>query len=88
MKTVIKTRKFNKEIYTFELNTMISWTNRKEIEYISCTTPKNCFGYEDHILLNSKNQAYTLHRYLPKWILKKCEEIMIELQEKYCESEG
>lgn len=87
MRTVIKTRRFNKETYTFELNTTVSWIDGTERKYISCSTPENCFGYEDHILLNSKNQAYTLHRYLPDWILRECEKIMIELQKKYCESE-
>ena len=81
MEKLIKTRKFNKEKYNFYLKDMIF--NNETVYYISCETPSNCFGYPDTILLNSKNQAYTLHRYLQPWILNKIELIMLELQQKY-----
>lgn len=50
--------------------------------YVTVTTPANCFGYEDTVLLSSNNKAYTTERYLPKWILKRIEKQMITLQKK------
>lgn len=90
----ICTRKFNGEEYKFYREKIISWVDNSEIEYISCETPENAFGYPDTVLLGSsmsfdengifigyKKVAYTLHRYLPKWILKRVENIMIKLEE-------
>jgi hypothetical protein len=50
--------------------------------YVSVETPENSFGYSDTVLLNH-GKAYTLHRYLPLWILKKIEKKMIEIMEVY-----
>ena len=86
--TKIYTRKFNKETYTFYLNEP-SYAGEKGccgielVPYISVTTPENGFGYTDTILLSSSGKAYTLHRYLQPWILKRIEAIMIELNKKY-----
>jgi len=78
----IKVRKFNKEAYIFKYNTII--TKGSEGSYISCKTPENCLGYSDTILLTSTGEAYTLLRYLPKWILKRIEKIMQELTNQHC----
>ena len=93
-KTLICSRKFDGEKYDFFLNSP-SYTGEIGVlgielnNYISVTTPKNCFGYDDTILLNIDRvhgvyTAYTLHRYLPKWILQKIQKKMIELNNKYC----
>ena len=85
--TLICTRKYNKEEYKFYLHEP-SYVGEKgccgvEIApYIHVETPENCFGYSDTVLLNDNN-AYTLHRYLQPWILKKIEKKMIELMIKY-----
>lgn len=68
-----------------------------EIEpYIEVETPPNSFGYPDTVLLGEKaiytsngyfikheKFAYTLHRYLPRWILKKLEKQMIDALNKW-----
>ena len=83
--TLICTRKFNKEEYKFYLNEPEYIGERGvcgiEIEpYVSVETPENCFGYSDTVLINN-GMAYTLHRYLQKWILKKIEKKMIQIME-------
>lgn len=84
--TLVCTRKYNKEEYKFYLNEP-SYIGEKgifnvEIEpYVSVDTPANCFGYSDTVLLN-RGSAYTLERYLPRWILKKIEKKMIDIMEK------
>lgn len=81
--TLVCTRKYNKEEYKFYLNEP-SYVGEKgifnvEIEpYVSVETPENCFGYSDIILLN-RGKAYTLERYLPRWILKKIEKKMLDI---------
>ena len=47
--------------------------------YVVVETPENAFGYPDTILLNSKQNAYTLHRYLPPYILRAIEKQMLKL---------
>lgn len=85
---LICTRKYNKEEYKFYLNEP-SYVGEKgvcgiELEpYVSVETPENGLGYSDTVLLNN-GKAYTLHRYLPLWILKKIEKKMIEIMEVYC----
>ena len=81
--TLICTRKYNKEDYKFFLNEP-EYAGEKgvcgiEIEpYVSVKTPENCFGYSDTVLLN-KGKAYTLNRYLPRWILKRVEKKMLDI---------
>ena len=70
-KTLLFTRKFNGETYKFFLNKGIY------SEYISVETPENCFGYTDTVLF-SHGKAYTLHRYLQKWILKAITETLVK----------
>lgn len=84
MKTILVcTRKYNKEDYKFFLNEP-EYAGEKgvcgiEIEpYVSVETPENCFGYSDTVLLN-KGKAYTLNRYLPRWILKRVEQKMLDI---------
>ena len=85
--TLVCTRKYNKEEYKFYLNEP-SYIGEKgvcgiELEpYVSVETPANGFGYTDTVLM-SYGRAYTLHRYMPKWILKKIEQKMIEIMEVY-----
>ncbi len=82
--TLVCTRKYNKEEYKFYLNEP-SYVGEKgvcgiEIEpYVSVETPENCFGYSDTVLISSNGIAYTQHRYLPCWILKKIEKKMFEI---------
>ena len=83
--TLVCTRKYNKEDYKFFLNEP-EYVGEKgvcgiEIEpYVSVETPENCFGYSDTVLLN-KGKAYTLNRYLPRWILKKIEQKMLDIMQ-------
>lgn len=89
---VLTTRRYRGETYTFELCSNISWVTGEPYRYISCTTPENCFGYPDTVLLNTCydfalgrviTRAYTLHRSLPLWILEKIKSVMIKLEEEY-----
>jgi len=83
--TLIYTRKYNKEEYKFYLNEP-DYVGEKGIlgieiqPYISVTTPENCFGYSDTVLMGN-DKAYTLYRYLAPWILKKIEKKMKEVME-------
>ena len=87
--TLVCTRKYNKGEYEFFLNEP-EYEDEKgvcgiEIEpYVSVETPKNGFGYSDTVLMD-KWGAYTIHRYLPKWILKKIEKKMNNIMEVYYE---
>jgi hypothetical protein len=84
-KTLLFTRKYNKETYSFYLNSP-SYAGEVGIlgieitPYISCITPDNGFGYTDTVLLNTNisgdKVAYTLNRGLTPWILKKIEKII------------
>lgn len=79
-KTLIKTRRFNKETYkiylikpSYDGETGICGM---EIEpYVQVETPENCFGYEDYVHFNSIGYGYCLHRTLPNWIMKELEKI-------------
>lgn len=75
-KTLLFTKNYNKETYTFYLNKGVGCFGIYS-EYISVETPQNCFGYPDIVLFN-KGSAYTLHRYLQKWILKSITETLIK----------
>lgn len=81
--TLVYTRKFNKEEYKFYLNEP-EYVGEKgicgvEIEpYVSVETPENGFGYSDTVLLNH-GKAYTLERYLPRWILNRLERRMLNI---------
>lgn len=81
--TLICTRKYNKGEYKFFLNEP-SYVGEKgvcgiELEpYVSVSTPENCFGYSDTVLLNH-GKAYTLNRYLPRWILNCIEKRMLNI---------
>lgn len=75
-KQLLFTRKFNKETYKFYLNEGIGCFGIYS-KYISVETPENSLGYTDTVLFN-KGTAYTLHRYLPKWILKQITQILIK----------
>lgn len=90
MKTTYKfSRKYNGEEYKFFLNEP-EYPGEKGVcgieitPYVSVETPENCFGYPDTVLLNKTNmlsdgRAYTLYRYLPKWILRGLEKQMNRL---------
>ena len=92
MKTVyLFSRIYNKEEYKFFLNEP-EYEGEKGVlgitltPYVSVETPDNGFGYPDTILLSEGNgKAYTLHRYLPPWILKKIEKRMKSFMEVYYE---
>ena len=85
--TLVCTRKYNKEEYRFYLNEP-DYVGEKGIcgievtPYVSVETPENGFGYSDTVLMNN-GKAYTIHRYLPLWILKKIEKKMIQIMEVY-----
>lgn len=85
--TYLFSKIYNKEEYKFFLNEP-EYVGEKgvcgiEIEpYISVETPENGFGYSDTILM-SNDKAYTLHRYLAPWILKKIEERIKSFMEVY-----
>ena len=85
--TLICKRKYNKEEYKFFLIEPdyvgeLGICGIPITPYVYVETPENGFGYSDTILL-SKGKAYTLHRYLPLWILKKCEKKMKDILEVY-----
>ena len=87
--TLVCTRKYNKEEYKFFLNEP-EYEGEKGVlgititPYVSVETPDNGFGYSDTVLLSEGNgKAYTLHRYLPLWILKKIEKKMVDIMERY-----
>ena len=86
--TVFKTRKFNGEVYTFNLHTP-SFDGEKGylgIEltpYITVDTPENAFGYTDTFIYSHKhkNGGYSWRNH-PNWITKK----IIEICGKFAES--
>ena len=85
--TLVCTRKYNKEEYKFFLNEP-EYAGELgvcgiEIEpYVHVETPENGFGYSDTVLIRN-GEAYTLHRYMPRWILKKLEQKMKDIMEVY-----
>ena len=92
----ITTRKYEGEVYTFYMNEFNSM-EFGDSKYITCHTPENCFGYPDIVKVanvwnfdgngmycGTKPKAYTMHRYLPHWILKKIEKVIVNLTDKYC----
>ena len=90
--TLVCTKKYNKEEYKFFLNEP-EYEGEKGVlgititPYVSVETPDNGFGYPDTVLLSEGNgKAYTLHRYLPPWILKKIEKRMKSFMEVYYEN--
>lgn len=86
--TIIKTRKFNKENYTFilhkpEYKGELGCCGIPLDPYITVTTPTNSFGYCDSVLFNSNDEAYTLNRYLQPWILKAIKKEYLKLKAKH-----
>lgn len=83
--TLVCTRKYNKEEYKFYLDEP-EYVSEKGVcgieiaPYVWVETPENGFGYSDTVLMYD-DMAYTLHRYLPRWILKKIEKKMKEIME-------
>ena len=78
---LLTTRKYEKETYKFILEVY------PRFRYIKCETPINYFCYPDTIILTPDNkQAYTLHRYIAPWKLKKIEKVLIKLTKKYCDA--
>lgn len=80
-KTLVKTRRFNKETYEIYL-IKPSYEGETgccgiEIEpYVQVKTPENCFGYEDTILFNSIGYGYSLNMINhPNWIMRELEKI-------------
>ena len=82
LKKEVGTFKINKEIYTLVLNEGVGILGIDDC-YISVKTPENCLGYPDYVLLGTYG-AYTLHRYLPPYILKKIETKIHEATIKFC----
>ena len=85
--TLLFTRKFNKEEYRFFINEP-EYVGEKGVlgmeiaPYVHVETPDNGLGYTDTVLMQN-GQAYTLHRYLQPWILKRIEKIMKQIQNSY-----
>lgn len=90
-KKYLFSRKHNGEEYKFYLYRQYFYFGEghpKELhDSIHVETPENAFGYPDTVLLSSSDghNAYSLYRYLPKWILKKLEKQMKAAMRKYCE---
>lgn len=82
MKDVLQTRKYDGETYTFHMNEMISWATNESVKYITCETPENCFGYRDTVMYD-RGVAYTLHRHLQPWILRKIKTQIERLMDVY-----
>lgn len=74
-KELLFTRKINGETYKFFMNKGIGCFGIYS-EYVSVETPENDFGYPDIVLFNH-GKAYTQHRYLQKWIMKKITDTLI-----------
>ena len=86
--TIIKTRKFNKEDYTFILHEPdykgeLGCLGFLLDKYITVETPSNDFGYCDIVLFNSKDEPYTLYRYLQPWVLKAIKKEYLKLKAIY-----
>ena len=86
--TLIKTRRFNKESYSFYLNEPAYRGEKGPLgieltPYVSVKTPENCFGYADTVLFTNRGEAYTLQRYLQPWILKECEKVNAKIMDRF-----
>jgi hypothetical protein len=84
IKELAFTRKHAGEVYKFytikpEYEGETGCLGVEIIPYVQVETPENCLGYSDTILLGHTNTAYTLHRYLPPYILHAIEKQMIRL---------
>lgn len=92
--TLVCTRKYNKGEYKFYLHEP-EYIGEKGIfgmkiqPYVSVETPENAFGYSDIILMGEKIPdkiyCYSIHRYLPKWILNRVGKQMQKIMEVYYE---
>lgn len=79
-KTLIKTRRFNKETYKIYL---VEPSYEGEVgccgialdPYVVVETPENDFGYNDIVMFNSHERGYCVHRSLPNWIMRELEKI-------------
>ena len=87
-KTLIKKRKFQKQVYYIYLNEQ-SYDGESgclgiELEpYVSVKTPNNSLGYPDTILFNSIGYGYCLNRSLPNWIMRELEKENKKILKKY-----
>ena len=87
--TLICKRKYNKEEYKFFLIEPdyvgeLGICGIPITPYVYVETPENGFGYSDTVFMDKDNgTAYTLHRYLPLWILKKIAKKMQNIMEVY-----
>jgi hypothetical protein len=87
LKTLVKTRKFNKETYKVYL-VQPSYEGEKgyldmEIEpYVFVETPENCLGYSDTVLFDSKGHGHTSYRYIQPWIVRELEKINKNIMDK------
>ena len=86
-KTIVKTRKFEGEKYTFILCTP-EYEGEKGVlgielqPYIYVETPENCFGYIDTFMYNhSLKDGYFSWRSHPTWIKRKLTEICGQIAE-------
>ena len=82
-KKQVKTRKFAGEVYTFYVNSMVSWVTGKVVYYLSCDTPKNGFGYSDCVIQNEGGPSCTMYRYLAPWKLRKIEKEFEKIQQEF-----
>lgn len=91
---VVAIRRYAGETYKFIYNETVSWVTGDKMRYFTCETPENAFGYPDTVLVDMnawkwedgrqvfEPRAYTLHRYLPPWILKRIRGVILRLTEQ------
>ena len=85
-KSLVKTRKFNKQVYKIYLHEPEyegeTWGCDIEITpYVSVETPENCFGYSDSVLFYN-GYGVCAWRTLPNWIMKELEKINADIMNK------
>lgn len=89
IKRLVKVRRFNKESYSIYLRSPMFEGEKGCLglditPYFEVTTPENDFGYPDHILFNNVKgtlQGYTMHRYLPNWIMSRIDKAVNALND-------
>lgn len=80
IKTLVKTRKFNKNTYKVYL-VQPEYEGEKgylgvEVKpYVYVETPENCLGYNDTVFFDKNGYGYGVHRSHAPWIMKELEKI-------------
>lgn len=87
---LLKQIRINKEIYSFykDNDSIVCYTPENCLGYPDIVLLTKVSSVQQMINLNKYGetktiQAYTLHRYMPKWKLEKIENHLIKLYDKY-----